>query len=242
MKVISDIERIQILDERFYTVDHITYYPSVTHILGEYPKGKWFNDWLKSVGLNADEIVNRAAEDGSIVHGLIDDYLNAKGVIWNPEKITLEQWKMFLKFVEFWQTERPELIACEDMLISDTLKVGGTRDLVCRIDGEVWLIDHKTSNSIRKTHEMQQAVYAKMSEDAGQKIDRIGILWLKAKTRTVKRFQGKGWQLVEVKRDRNDLLKLFKATKMIWDEENPNYHPKNYTLPTSVNIKEEVEL
>jgi len=40
---------------------------------------------------------------------------------------------MLLKFVDFWETEKPELIESEIHLFSDTHKIAGTCDLVVRM-------------------------------------------------------------------------------------------------------------
>ena len=49
-------------------------------------------------------------------------------------------WQMFLHFVDFWETEKPELIESEIHLFSDTHKVAGTCDLVVKLRGELWLL------------------------------------------------------------------------------------------------------
>ena len=54
------------------------YYPSVTYVLGYYPKGKFFENWLKQVGFSADYIVKKAAEEGTQVHELSEAYLNGE--------------------------------------------------------------------------------------------------------------------------------------------------------------------
>ncbi len=58
---------------------------------------------------------------------------------------------MYQKFVDFWETSGAELIETEVFLYSDTLHIAGTCDLVCKINDELWVIDIKTSNTIKKT-------------------------------------------------------------------------------------------
>ena len=53
-------------------------------------------------------------------------------------------WQMFLRFVDFWETHKPTLIETEVHLFSDELKIAGTCDCICEIDGELWVIDFKT--------------------------------------------------------------------------------------------------
>ena len=47
----------------------------------------------------------------------------------------------------------------ETQLFSRKMRLGGTCDMVARINGETWLIDFKTSNGLYKTHEIQLAAY-----------------------------------------------------------------------------------
>ena len=97
-------------------------------------------------------------------------------------------WQMFLRFVDFWETYKPTLIETEVHLFSDELKVAGTCDCICEINGELWVIDFKTSNHLQTTYDLQSAAYAQMYKNALVKTaDRIGVLWLKSKSRGVDR-------------------------------------------------------
>lgn len=238
--------RISVLDERFYISDDgITYYPSVTTVLEAYYKGYGFYQWLKDVGNNADEIMKRAGESGTKIHNAIDNILMGNSVEWSAESgslnYTLEEWQMLNKFMEFWNKYNPEIIAFEKNLVSDTYKIGGTTDLVCKINGEIWLIDYKTSNYIHKSHELQLSAYATLWNEKFEPIQRTGILWLKSATRGEdkkgKSIQGAGWQLKEFDRHYTDAFKIFQATQIIWNEENPNYKPKNLIYPTLLKVK-----
>ena len=74
-------------------------------------------------------------------------------------------WQMFLRFVDFWETYNPTLIETEVHLFSDELKVAGTCDCICEIDGELWVIDFKTSNHLQTTYDLQSAAYAQMYKE-----------------------------------------------------------------------------
>ncbi len=247
MKMFHNPENKQInfLDERFYTVDGVTFYPSVTTVLDVYPKGFGFNNWLKDLGHNADDVLKKAGSEGSVVHDFIDRIINGETVSWemviaevgNQKLDSFNIWMMILKFVEFWETYNPTVIANEFNIVSDQFRLGGTIDLVCEIGGERWLIDFKTSNSIHTTHELQMAAYSMMFNEKNPEmpIHRTGILWLKAATRGAdakgKTMQGKGWQIKEFGRHYTEAFNLFKYVRAIWDEENPNYKPKNLIYP-----------
>jgi hypothetical protein len=80
MKKFEDIKnkRVHFLDDRFYEVEDDVYFPSVTTILGEYPKGPQFETWLKDVGHGAKGIADRAAESGSKVHDAAEKLMNGE--------------------------------------------------------------------------------------------------------------------------------------------------------------------
>lgn len=236
------LNRIDVLDQRFYKVEN-EYYPSVTTVLNAYPKGFWYDAWLKDVGRNADAIRNEAAEKGSNVHNAIESILLGREVRWitdGKQLFTLDEWSMICKFMEFHSKylNDDNQIAAETQLFSKGMRLGGTCDLVTVINGETWLIDFKTSNGLYKTNELQLAVYKEMwDEHNSPKIDRYGVLWLNAATRTEKEFQGKGWQLKEFTKNHEHNLKLYGHTRALWDEENPNYKPKNLSYPNSFKLK-----
>lgn len=225
--------RIDIFDQRFYQAGDGKYYPSVTHVLGYFPKGVHFEQWLKDVGNNADFIRDRAAEIGTNVHDACENLALGRTV--NHEGYKLEEWLMILKFQDFWQKMKPKALHVELNCVNDALRVGGTMDLICEIDGETWLIDYKTSNNVQITHFIQCAVYSKMSP---VKIDRIGVLHLKAKTRTspAGKMQGKGWKVEEPKHSVEDLLKIWNHTRELFDFQNPDPKPKVLSYPTEIKL------
>ena len=154
----------------------------------------------------------------------------------NP-KYDIKVWKMFLRFVEFWETTKAELLETEVFLYSDTLKVAGTCDLVCKINGELWVIDLKTSNQLQTTYDIQAAVYSRCFEECyDQKVDKVGILWLKSSKRGPKKgaLQGKGWEVYESKRSQEDNLEIFRHVRALFDLENPNLKPISEKWPTTV--------
>ena len=189
--------------------------------------------------------MKKSAEDGTKVHNMIEAYLNGEELNFlSPNKQPLYEtdvWVNFLKFVEFWETFKPTLIETEVHLFSDELKVAGTCDMVCEINGELWVIDFKTSNHVHTTYYFQTAVYSKCYEECfGKKVARRGILWLKsAKRKPAKdKMQGKGWEMIESSRPYEEDLNLFKTVKTIFDLENPNHSPSFTEFKT--NVKREV--
>jgi hypothetical protein len=231
LEISDDATQITLPDSRYYRRNG-KYYPSVTYVLGYYPKGKFFENWLKQVGFSADYIVKKAAEEGTQVHELAEAYLNGEELNFLDERgrpqYNPDVWQMFLRFVEFWETFKPTLIETEVHIFSDELKVAGTCDLIVEINGELWLLDLKTSNQIQTVYELQTAVYGQCYEECfGKKIDRYGILWLKSSKRGPKKdkMQGKGWEIVESSRTFEENIDIFKTVKRLFDLENPTHSP-----------------
>ena len=235
-----DFKQITTNDSRFYEDGNRTY-PSVTYVLSYYPKGRNFEDWLKKVGYVSDFIAKKAADEGTLVHNLAERYLRGDKIDLMDEdqnpKYDLKIWKMFLRFVDFWETSKAELIETEVFLYSDALNIAGTCDLVCKINDEICVIDIKTSNHLQITYELQSAIYARCFEECyDQKVDKVGILWLKSPKRSYKEgvLQGKGWEVFESKRSMDENIEIYKHVRAIFDLENPTLKPISEKWPTSV--------
>ena len=235
LEISADSKQITMLDSRYYRRNG-KYYPSITYVLQYYPKGKFFEDWLKKVGYASEHIVRKAGEQGTETHEMIESYLNGEELNFlsasgYPQYDPLV-WQMFLRFVDFWETYKPKLIETEVHLFSDQIKVAGTCDMVCEIeiDGktELWIIDFKTSNHLQTTYDLQTAIYGKCYEECyGKKADRYGVLWLKSSKRGPKDgiIQGKGWEMYESKRTQEANIDIFMTVKKLFDLENPKHSP-----------------
>jgi hypothetical protein len=231
LEISDDHKQITLPDSRFYRRNG-NYYPSVTYVLGYYPKGKHFEDWLKKVGYASEYIVKKAAEEGTQVHEMVEEYLNGNELNFLDKngypQYNPDVWQMFLRFVEFWETYKPKLIETEVHLFSDELKVAGTCDLICEINDELWILDVKTSNHIQPTYELQTAVYTQCYKECyGKDTQRQGILWLKSAKRGPKKdkIQGKGWEVVEPERTQEENLSIFETVRRLFDLENPTSSP-----------------
>ena len=239
-----DLQQINFLDRRVYKRSEGVYYPSVTTILQYMPKNKFFESWLKDVGHNADLIMRKAGQEGTQVHEACEKLVKGEEISWMDNygnaKYSQIVWEMILKFYDFWSTYKPELISTEDFVWSDEHRYAGTADLVVKMDGEIWLLDLKTSNSLHKSYDLQLASYAKALEECkGIKIERTGVLWLKANTRSASKkegvYQGKGWQIKVVDEiDHN--FELFKMIYKLYSLENPTTEPIYNSYPTTLKL------
>lgn len=236
--------KITIPDEHWYQSSATKkWLPAVTKILDAYPKGIGYQLYLQQVGMNAGEILRKAGEIGSQVHALIDSwaklpkdyvisYLDETG----KEKYPFEVWELFCRAMNFFEVYKPEIIVHEFSFANDSLGYGGTIDMICKIDGKIFLIDYKSGNYIYESHKLQVAAYAKAWNllNPDLKIDFAGILHLKSDTRTVNydKMQGIGWKLIYT-----DLYEIdfqdFEHTHKIWLREHSDDKPKIKEFPLS---------
>ena len=108
------------------------------------------------------------------------------------------------------------------------------------MDNETWLLDLKTSNSLHKSYDLQLAAYAKaLEETKGIKIDRTGIVWLKAQSRGPSKkqgiYQGKGWKIKIVDEIEYN-FDLFKTIYKLYSLENPKVEPIYNSYPTTLKL------
>lgn len=238
-------KQLTFLDSRFYQTKDGDYVPSVTTILECYPKGAQYYNWLKEVGKDADEIRDEAGRRGSVVHKLTEDYdqgkqvnlINEHGVI----NYKLNEWAMFERYVDF-RSRFPFVTDCIELnIISKEVGFAGTIDRVINLNGEKILLDIKTSNAIYPSYWLQLAAYrALLMNVGGVKVDKVGILWLNAKTRTEGKkddIQGIGWQLITKLYSADD-FELFLACQKLWQAENKTVKPKQlvYNIAHQLNF------
>lgn len=115
---------------------------------------------------------------GTFVHKWVEQYIKGEnpGAPINPGlQVAVDQ---FLKWVK---DHKIEFLASEQMVYSKKFRYCGTFDFICKMDGELFLGDLKTSSGIYTEYMMQTAAYRYAREEefatekyAGQLIIRIG--------------------------------------------------------------------
>lgn len=125
-------------------------------------------------GVRADVLAN-AATRGSAVHHAIENYIN-----FGIEDISEEYKPYFLAFLQFLSDKQPNILATEKQVFHKFLRYAGTVDLLCEINGKVYLIDFKTTAvMMRMLTEVQLEAYKQAIESHGLKIDAKAIVHLK---------------------------------------------------------------
>lgn len=234
--------KITIPDEHWYkSTKSEKWLPSVTTLLDAFPKGANYILWLKNVGMNASQILKEAGELGSNVHAAIDQFVKTGELRFlNNEGRELwkwEEWELICKAMEFFKNYQPEIIVHEFSFASDELGFGGTIDMVCKINGQNWIIDYKSGNGIYESHYLQLAAYKKAWEILNPQypIANTGLLHLKAATRKEVdgQLQGKGWKIEQSPNTFDNDFEYFQYCQKLWHRANPNASPKILEYPLS---------
>jgi hypothetical protein len=212
--------------------------PSVTWVVGHYPKGVGFYKWLASKGWDeAEEIKASAGDRGSKVHqaigvlvnggtvGINDSFENPRTM--HPEPLNPDEYLCLMSFCQWFEEVKPEVIASEYTVWNEHYGYAGTVDLKCRINGVVWLIDIKTSPDIWPSFELQVSAY-KHADPTLPKGARLAILQV-----GYKRNKHKKWKFTPVA----DQFELFLAARKIWKKETAGTVPlqREYPLELSLN-------
>lgn len=130
----------------------VTNWDIVSELVKRDPKGA--TDYLKS----AHRRKSKAAADlGSAAH----DYFErlARGETVNDRHIHVDVKQHVRWFREFLQEVQPEFLFLEETVWSDTHKYAGSFDAIARVDGEVVILDWKTSKSIYDSVALQLSAY-----------------------------------------------------------------------------------
>ena len=143
------LKRQMVEGKRLYAVEG-DHYPSVTTVLSNTKKKKAIiNNWRKKVGKEeADRITKRSTTRGTNFHAICEDYI--------LNRLDLEKHKESPLPVQMFRTSQsvidridsPRLV--ESMLWSDKLRLAGQVDIIADLDGDLSVIDFKTSKSPKR--------------------------------------------------------------------------------------------
>lgn len=219
---IPELETQSVKRKRFYITPEGKMYPSITTVLSERKK-EGLMEWRKRVGDDvANYIARTAAQRGTKVHQMCEDFINNKEVTREP----------FLAAALFGQLEKviadkvDNVHAQECGLYSDKYMVAGRVDCIAEYNGELSIIDFKTSRSERnddwnESYYIQASAYAEMFEErTGLPINQIVILVV-TEDGVVQEFV----------KDKSDYLPLLVESidnfTMAWEKENedPDENP-----------------
>lgn len=123
-------------------------------------------DSLKDHGLTWRDVREQAAYRGTNVHQHAMHAL-AKGKQIAFDELTREERGYAQGVAGFWLDHEPDVIAAEAAVCDLELGVAGRLDLLCRIGGEVLIVDAKTSGYLSAKFSAQLAGYAMLAQVSG---------------------------------------------------------------------------
>jgi|TARA_B100000073_G_scaffold171028_1_gene141405 genome maintenance exonuclease 1 len=149
---------------RFYKAPNGNWYPSVTTVTG-HKAIEGIKKWEQRVGWTKAESIRRSSSwRGTKFHGIVEEYF--KG---NLEKVKESKGLPSYLFGFARETlDRIDNIHClEAPLYSDDLCLAGRVDCIAEFDGELAIIDFKTTGTLKKEdwlhkYFVQEAAYAYM--------------------------------------------------------------------------------
>lgn len=113
---------------------------SITSVISHYKKD-FFNAWRKRIGVEeADKITKKATSRGTDTHTLVENYLYNKDL---PSVQPISEY--LFKIAKKDLNRINDIRALEGSLYSEILGIAGTCDCIANFDGELAIIDFKTS-------------------------------------------------------------------------------------------------
>ncbi len=174
----------------YYIGDKV--YPSITKILQDVVAKPALLYWygreaariaLADPSLNEKEVmakldlgVRGSQARGKYVHSVAEEMPNI-----DTAKIQ-EEYKGYVTALQgWWSANKPEVIGREVEAYSDRLNFGCRVDFICKLQGQVWLIDHKTNDDCRIYKEVGLQLLAgkiALAESKGIIVERTGAVAL----------------------------------------------------------------
>ena len=185
---------------------------SVTTCLQAYPTSEQLVSWIASQGFHESrQIRDAAGKAGTRIHSAIDSLL--AGDVLMEVSYTTEEWVKLTSFVDWYEEYKPEIIMTEFPIFSKKGKYAGRVDCLAKLNGEVYLIDWKSSRSIHESAILQVSAYASAVEEMTDvKIENTAILQMGAQNKNGYRFV--------IQSDWKDKYKVFRNVQATWEYDN----------------------
>ena len=179
---IPDVEPVNNNGIRYYKVpDTDKYFPSVTSITS-FKNAQFFKEWRTKIGeQEANRITARATQRGTTFHSIAEDYI--RGILDVDKYIGNIPMSVRMFQAAKKEINRISRVHClETFLYSHYLGLAGRVDCIAEFDGELAVIDFKTSTKEKKedwieSYFVQETAYAAMFlERSGIEVKKIVTL------------------------------------------------------------------
>ena len=176
---LQDLKTENIEGKRFYVTPKGNKYVSITSLLSNLSKDS-ISQWRRRVGeTEANKISRQASSRGTRVPYICESYIqNQVGILEDALPDAIDMFKSIVPFLD----RIDNIHVVEGALYSDDLGVAGRTDLIAEFDGNLAVIDYKTSRKPKNwemchSYFMQGAFYAYAYEElTGTPLNNIIII------------------------------------------------------------------
>ena len=176
---LQDLKTENIEGKRFYVTPKGNKYVSITSLLSNLSKDS-ISQWRRRVGeAVANKISRQASSRGTRVHNICESYIqNQVGILEGELPDAIDMFNSIVPFLD----RIDNIHVVEGALYSDDLGVAGRTDLIAEFDGNLAVIDYKTSRKPKNwemchSYFMQGAFYAYAYEElTGTPLNNIIII------------------------------------------------------------------
>ena len=131
---------------RVYKTPENNFYPSITTLLGSLSDNSFLQEWYDRVG---EETAKKITEDsknrGNNLHKVCEDYLNNLDI----DLSNIDTKSNFLQ-INPYVDKIQNIRGVEIPLYSNRIKIAGTSDCIAEYDGDLAIIDFKTSRKVKR--------------------------------------------------------------------------------------------
>ena len=173
--VFVEIPRLMEDSTRYYQVSESTIYPSVTSVISFISRKK-FADWRAKVGEEAaNKKTKHATTRGTKLHKVLEVYID------NGDYQSLDEYQspliqlMFKAAKSQLDSRLGTIYQQETNMSSDRLCLAGTVDLICEVDGELSIVDFKTSEK-EKPEEWLEDYFVQLSAYWAMFSEKTGVV------------------------------------------------------------------
>ena len=107
-------------------------------------------------------------EAGTLAHTMVEAHINGEDFVRSPNidgEVFLQASNAFDAYLNWERMTKLEIVEQEMPLVSEEHQFGGCPDAIGLIDGELCLVDWKTSNSVYADYLIQLAAYKTLYEE-----------------------------------------------------------------------------
>lgn len=182
--------------------------PRVTQITKIIAKGEAFENWLKTQGNKAKELLETAGDIGSSFHNRAEEI--GKGIQINLDALKPQERTWVDEFLKWKDLNVKRFIETEQLVWHNVEGYSGTLDALVELNnGKLAVLDYKTSKYIYPEHHLQVSAYLKAYEWTHS---------IKVDTAIILKFDktGKAMQVKEIEAI-DEVFKVFLCALRIWE-------------------------